>query len=179
MGLASRTTSSPWTMWVRERCWLGRVCLAELRKLGLPLPGVTRGQSAKVVLIAALVRGKPTSPLFRSWRRGVDGGDMGACGEQGSGRGGWVRGGLAQHTEPHSDAGCFGHGLLPVVAHEIDRGRSDDPFGQEQTVGRAPARVGDLFKQARADLCNQSLLPSEPVGDLKADSFSDGAISEV
>ena len=77
---------------------------------------------------------------------GVDGGDMGACGEQGSGRGGWVRGGLAQHTEPHSDAGCFGHGLLPVVAHEIDRGRSDDPFGQEQTVGRAPARVGDLFK---------------------------------
>ena len=50
------------------------------------------------------------------------------------------------YIEPHSETGCFGHGLLPVVAHEIDRGRSDDPFGQEQTVGRAPARVGDLFK---------------------------------
>ncbi len=69
MDFASRTTSSPWTMWVRVRCWFGRVCLAELRKLGLPLPGVTRGQFAKVVLIAALVRGKPRSPLVRSWRR--------------------------------------------------------------------------------------------------------------
>jgi hypothetical protein len=76
----------------------------------------------------------------------VDGGDMGAGAEQSPGRRGQARGGPAQHTEPHRDAGGLGHSLFTVVAHELHRGRSDDPFGQQQPVCWASAGPGDLLK---------------------------------
>ena len=70
MGLASLTTSWPWTMCVRERCWFGSVCFAELRKLGFPLPGTARGHVEKRALTAAWVRGNPEAWPERSCVRG-------------------------------------------------------------------------------------------------------------
>jgi hypothetical protein len=47
---------------------VGEGVLGRAQEVGITL---TRGQFAKVVLMAALVHGKPGSPLVRSWRRGA------------------------------------------------------------------------------------------------------------
>ena len=108
---------------------------------------------------------------------GVDGGHMGAGGEQGLGRRPWHGSGPAKHVQAHRDAGGLGRGLL--AAHKLDSGGSDDPFGKKEAVGWPLAGAWDLLNQAGARLGDEGFLAGQPVGYLEAGSRGNGAPGEV